>query len=114
MPRKEPAKMSNLELKRIHASSLRLTANVDWAQIREMIRRGFFSKEIWLDELDVLESVAKEIMNERTKKAGPCWRLTRSCGRKQKRLSMSQHGFRPRRDVLGGAARRKSKKSMLS
>ena len=68
MPRKEPARMSNLELKRIHASSLRLTANIDWAQIREMIRRGFFSKEIWLDELDVLESVAKEIMNERDEK----------------------------------------------
>jgi hypothetical protein len=65
MPDKQPAKLSNRELKRIHASSL---------------RRGFFSKGIWLDELDVLESVAKEIMNDRDEKAGPCWRLTRSCG----------------------------------
>jgi len=65
MPHKEPAKMSNRELKRIYASSLRLRKNIDRAQIREMIRRGFFSKGIWLDELDVLESVAREIVNER-------------------------------------------------
>src|SRR5215467_9857913 len=64
MAHRVPAKLSNRELKRIYASSLRLTANVDRAQIREMIRRGFFSKGIWLDELDVLESVAKEIMND--------------------------------------------------
>ena len=65
MPHKEPAKLSNRELKRIYASSLGLTKNVDRAQIRQMIRRGFFSKGIWLEELDVLESVAKEIMNDR-------------------------------------------------
>jgi len=68
MPHKEPAKMSNRELKRIYASSLRLRKNIDRAQIREMIRRGYFSKGIWLDELDVLESVAKEIMNQRDEK----------------------------------------------
>ena len=70
MPRKEPARMSNLELKRIHASSLHLTKNIDRAQIREMIRCGFFSNGIWLDELDVLESVANEIMKDRAEKAG--------------------------------------------
>ena len=68
MPHKEPAKLSNGELKRLHASSLRLTANIDWGQIREMIRRGFFSEGIWLDELDVLVSVSKEIVNQRDEK----------------------------------------------
>ena len=57
--------MSNRELKRIYASTSRLTANIDRAQIREMIRRGFFSKGVWLDELDVLESVAQEIIHQR-------------------------------------------------
>ena len=65
MAHKAPVKLSNRELKRIYASSLRLTADIDPAQIREMIRRGFFRKGIWLDELDVLESVAKEILNHR-------------------------------------------------
>ena len=68
MAQRVPAKLSNRELKRIYASSLRLTANVDRAQIQEMIRRGFFSKGIWLDELDVLESVGKEIMKQRDEK----------------------------------------------
>ena len=57
--------LSNRELKRIYASSSRLTANVNPAQIREMIQRGFFSKGVWLDELDVLEAVAQEIINQR-------------------------------------------------
>jgi hypothetical protein len=62
---KEPIALSNWALKRIYAASLRLTANVDRSQIREMIRRGFFSNGIWLDELDLLESVAKEVVNSR-------------------------------------------------
>ena len=64
-PQKGPSELSNWALKRIYASSLRLTVNVNHAQIREMIRRDFFSNGIWLDELDVLESVAKEIVNHR-------------------------------------------------
>jgi hypothetical protein len=56
--------VSNRELKRIYASSSRLTANVERVQIREMIQRGFFSNGVWLDELDVLESVAQEIINQ--------------------------------------------------
>ena len=59
------AMVSNGELRRIYASSSRLTANVSQAQIREMIRRGFFSKGVWLDELDLLESVARQIINQR-------------------------------------------------
>jgi len=53
------------ELKRIYKSSARLTTNVERSQIREMIRRGFFSNGIWLDEFDKVESVAKEIVNKR-------------------------------------------------
>lgn len=63
--RHQPTALSNRALKKIYASSSRLTANVDRAQIREMIRRGFFSKGVWLDELDTLESVAREILNSR-------------------------------------------------
>ena len=59
-----PPMLSNRELKRIYASSSRLTTNVQRAQIREMIQRGFFSKGVWLDELDVLESVAQEIIHQ--------------------------------------------------
>ena len=62
---KGPGDLSNRALKRIYAASSRLTANVDRAQIREMIRRGFFSKGIWLDELDTIESVAKDILKSR-------------------------------------------------
>ncbi|HEY7337780.1 MAG TPA: hypothetical protein VH639_23000 [Bryobacteraceae bacterium] len=65
MPRKRPTALSNRELKRIYVSSLRLTVDVDSAQIREMIKRGFFSNGIWLDELDLLEAVAKEVVNRR-------------------------------------------------
>jgi hypothetical protein len=60
--------MSGHELKKIYASSSRLTANVDRSQIREMIRRGFFVNGVWLDELETLESVAKEIVHDRDKR----------------------------------------------
>ena len=63
-----PEALSDRALKKIYASSQRLTRNVNRAQIREMIRRGFFVKGVWLDELDTLESVAKEIVNEGDKK----------------------------------------------
>lgn len=62
---KQPAALSTRELKRIYSSSSRLTANVDQAHICEMIRRGFFSNGIWLDELSVVESVAKQIIQHR-------------------------------------------------
>ena len=52
------------ELRRIYSSSARLTANVESAHIREMIRRGFFGKGVWRDELDKLVPVAREIVNE--------------------------------------------------
>jgi hypothetical protein len=64
----QPTALTNRQLKRIYSSSLRLNVNVERAQIREMIRRGFFSKGVWLDELDVLESVAREIVNGRDEK----------------------------------------------
>lgn len=67
-PPNGPESMSGHELKKIYASSSRLTANVDRSQIREMIRRGFFVKGVWLDELETLESVAKEIVHDRDKK----------------------------------------------
>ena len=65
---KGPEAISDRALKKIYASSRRFTANVNRAEIREMIRRGFFVKGAWLDELEKLESVAKEIVNERDKK----------------------------------------------
>jgi hypothetical protein len=64
-PKKQPAALSNRALKKIYVSSLRLTVDVDSAQIREMIKRGFFNNGIWLDELDLLEAVAKETVNSR-------------------------------------------------
>lgn len=60
-----PAALSNRALKKIYASSSRLKDKVDRAQIREMIKRGFFNKGVWLDELSALESVASEILNSR-------------------------------------------------
>lgn len=71
MAQKAAAKPSNRELKRVYASSLRLKANIDRAQIREMIKRGFFNNGVWLDELDVLESVAKEIVDHRDERGRP-------------------------------------------
>src|SRR5262249_41442754 len=100
MPHKEPAKLSNRALKRIHASSLRLTRNIDRAQIREMIRRGFFSKGIWLDELDVLESVAKEIMNDRDAEGRTMLEIDQELWMKEKDSVDVAARVPPRRDVL--------------
>src|SRR5215467_4560008 len=113
MPRKEPAKMSNLELKRIHASSLRLTANIDWGQIREMIRRGFFSKGIWLDELDVLESVAKEIMNDRDGEGPTIMETDPELWMKAKEIVDIRAQVPLKERHPGAAATRKSRRSKL-
>ncbi|MBV8846303.1 MAG: hypothetical protein JO307_26150 [Bryobacterales bacterium] len=50
---------------------MRLTVNVNRAEIREMIRRGFFVMGVWLDELETLESVAKDIISERDSTGRP-------------------------------------------
>ena len=114
MPHKEPAKLSNRELKRIYASSLRLTANIDRAQIREMIRRGFFSMGIWLDELDVLESVAKEIMNERDGEARTTMETDPELWMKAKEIVDIRAQVPLKERHPGAAAARKSRRSKLS
>src|SRR5215469_10601300 len=114
MPRKEPAKLSNRALKKIHASSLRLTANIDRAQIREMIRRGFFSKGIWLDELDVLESVAKEIMNDSDGRGRTMLEIDPELWGKAKEIVDVGARVLPKERYPGAAATRKSRKPELS
>ena len=114
MPRKEPAKLSNRELKRIHASSLRLTANIDRAQIREMIKRGFFSKGIWLDELDVLESVAKEIMNDGDGEGRTMLEMDPELCMKAKEIVDVGARVPPKERHPGAAGTRKSRTSRLS
>jgi len=111
MPHKEPAKLSNRELKRIHASSLRLTANIDRAQIREMIKRGFFTKGIWLDELDVLESVAKEIMNDSDGKGRPIGEIDPELWMKAKEIVDLAARVPPEERCPAAAATRKAKLS---
>jgi hypothetical protein len=113
MPHKEPAKMSNRELKRIYASSLRLRKNIDRAQIREMIRRGFFSKGIWLDELDVLESVAKEIVNERDGEGRTMLEFDPELLMNAKEIVDIRAQVPLKERHPGGAATRKSRRSKL-
>src|SRR5215472_12322294 len=108
MPHKDPAKLSNRELKRIYASSLRLTKNIDRAQIREMIRRDFFSKGIWLDELDVLESVSKEIMNDSDEKGRPMGKIAPELWRKAKEIVDIAARVPPKDRRPGAAATRTS------
>ena len=108
------SKLSNRELKRIYASSLRLTANVDRAQIREMIRRGFFSKGIWLDELDVLESVAKEIMNDGDGKGRTMLEIDAELWMKAKEIVDIRARVPLKTKHPGAAATRKSRGSKLS
>jgi hypothetical protein len=105
MPHKELAELSNRE---------RLTANVDRAQIREMIRRGFFSKGIWLDELDVLESVAKEIMNDSDGKGRTMLEIDPELWRKAKEIVDVGARVPPKERYPGAAATRKSRRSELS
>src|SRR5215467_6660153 len=108
MAHRVPAKLSNRELKRIYASSLCLTANVDRAQIREMIQRGFFSKGIWLDELDVLESVAKEIMNDSDGKGRPIGEIDPELWRKAKEIVDVAARVPPEERRPGAAAARRA------
>ena len=114
MPHKEPTKLSNRELKRIYASSLRLTANIDRAQIREMIRRGFFSNGLWLNELDVLESVAKEIMNDGDGKGRTMLEIDPELWMKAKEIVDIRARVPPKERHPGAAAIRKSRRSKLS
>src|SRR5215831_5155941 len=114
MAHKAPAKLSNRELKRIYASSLRLAANVDREQIREMIRRGFFGKGIWLDELDVLESVAKEIMNQRDEKGQTMLEIDSELWMKAKEIVDVGARIPPKERHPGRAATRKSRTSKRS
>jgi len=114
MPHKAPAKLSNRELRRIYASSLRLTANVDREQIREMIRRGFFSKGIWLDELDVLESVAKEILNQHDEKGKTMLEIDSELWMKAQEIVDVGARIPLKERHPGAAAKRKSRTSKLS
>jgi hypothetical protein len=114
MPHKEPAKLSNRALKKIHASSLRLTANIDRAQIREMIRRGSFSKGIWPDELDVLESAANEILNDRDEKGRTMLEIDPELWRKAKEIVDVGARVPPKERHSGAAAARKSQGSKPS
>jgi hypothetical protein len=113
MPHKEPAKLSDRALKRIHASSLRLTGNIDRAQIREMIRRGFFSKAIWLDELDVLQSVAREIMNDCDGEGRTMLEIDPELRKKAKEIVDIRTPVPPKERRPGAAATKTSRKSKL-
>ena len=57
--------MSTRELRTIYRFSRWLTHGVDRRMIREMIRRDFFRNGIYMPELDVVESVAKEIVQRK-------------------------------------------------